>query len=981
MNKKDSEKDQEKKKALQESDNKFRSYIENAPDGVFVADENGRYLEVNTASERITGYSKEELLSMSINQLFPPEGIEEGIRHFTEVRNTGRASGELEFLHKNGSKRWWLVDAVKLSETRYLGFTKDITKRKQTEEALLLSEAAVKNKLKAITEPDGDITTLELSDIIDTEALQDIMDIFYNLTGMLGAVLDVSGKVLVAVGWQDICTKFHRCNPDTLKNCIESDTILTKGVPEGTFQSYHCKNNMWDTVTPLIVGGRHVGNLFMGQYFLEGEEPDVEQFREQARKYGFDEEEYLAALDRVPRFSEEAVNEGMQFYSKLAGIISSLSYSSIKQSRMLAERKQAEEALRASEEMMRSSQSVAHISSYSTNLNLNEFDKSVWVTSPEFYKIFGIDKTYPHTIEGWANFIHPDYRKEISDYHENVVKEKGSFNREYKIIRINDGAERWVHGTGELEFDEKGTPIRMHGAIQDITESKNAGLALAAEKERLAVTLRSIGDGVITTDTEGHVVTLNKVAEALTGWSSNDAIGHPLPEVFNIINENTREQCENPVEKVLATGSIIELENHTCLIAKDGREIVIADSGAPIRNNESQIIGVVLVFRDMTEKQKLEDAFQNSQKLESLGILAGGIAHDFNNILGAIFGYTELAMMKTKEENISSYLAKSVNNIDRARALTEQLLTFAKGGAPIKNVEYLFPFIQETTQFALSGSSVSSRFQIQENLWASYFDKNKIGQVIDNLTINAQQAMPMGGTILVSAINISLSENEHITLPGGNYVKLSIKDQGIGIPKEFLKNIFAPYYSTKPNGHGLGLATSFSIISRHNGCIEVESKPGKGSTFHIYLPAVLNPVASKAGKSIDMHNGSGTFLVMDDEETIREIMKELLESFGYTVVLKENGKDAVDFVEIETKANRKLAGMIFDLTIPGGMGGKEAIQEIRKICSETPAFVASGYSEDPVIANPEEYGFSASICKPFMMDELSEMLEKHMKGK
>jgi PAS domain S-box-containing protein len=163
------------------------------------------------------------------------------------------------------------------------------------------------------------------------------------------------------------------------------------------------------------------------------------------------------------------------------------------------------------------------------------------------------------------------------------VKEKGSFNHEYKIIRINDGAERWVHGTGELEFDEKGTPIRMHGAIQDITESKDVGLALAAEKERLAVTLRSIGDGVITTDTKGNIFMLNKVAEALTGWSSNEAIGHSLPEVFNIINENTRERCENPVERVLATGSIIELENHTCLIAKDGREIVIADSGAPIR--------------------------------------------------------------------------------------------------------------------------------------------------------------------------------------------------------------------------------------------------------------------------------------------------------------------------------------------------------------------------------------------------------------
>lgn len=225
----------------------------------------------------------------------------------------------------------------------------ELSNRKQAEEALMQSEATIRNKLKAITEPEGDIGTLELSDIIDTEALQSMMEDFYQLTGMLGAVLDVSGKVLVAVGWQDICTKFHRCNPDTLKNCIESDTILTQGVPEGTFKAYHCKNHLWDIVTPLIVGGRHLGNVFMGQYFLLDEIPDVEFFRKQAQKYGFDEEEYLAAIERVPRFSKETVDVGMQFYSKLARIISTLSYSTIQQSRMLSERKLAEEALRESE--------------------------------------------------------------------------------------------------------------------------------------------------------------------------------------------------------------------------------------------------------------------------------------------------------------------------------------------------------------------------------------------------------------------------------------------------------------------------------------------------------------------------------------------------------------------------------------------------------------------------------------------------------
>jgi len=516
-------------------------------------------------------------------------------------------------------------------------------------------------------------------------------------------------------------------------------------------------------------------------------------------------------------------------------------------------------------------------------------------------------------------------------------------------------------------------------AIEDITERKQSELALAAEKEQLAITLRSIGDGVITTDTKGNIVMLNKAAEALTGWNSNEAFGHPLLEVFNIINENTRKQWESPANKVLETDGIVELANNSCLIAKDGREIVIADSGAPIHDKNNKTIGVVLVFRDTTEKQKLEDSMQKTEKLESLGVLAGGIAHDFNNLLGGIYGYTEMAIAETMEEEVSNYLSESLSSMDRARALTQQLLTFARGGTPIKRVEDLFPFLQKNIQFVLSGSSVSTSFEIDKNLWPCNFDRNQIGQVFDNLTINAQQSMPNGGTIEVFAQNTVLLESEHLMLAPGNYVKLSITDQGIGISKESLPSIFDPYYTTKPKGHGLGLATCYSIINRHDGIIDVESESGKGSTFSIYLPATIDTISTTNEKPAKRHTGSGTFLVMDDEKIIRELMKKMLGSLGYTVVLKENGQDTIDFFTVEIKANRKIAGMIFDLTIPGGMGGKETIKEIRKICSNTPVFVSSGYSDDPIIAHPEEYGFNASIRKPFMLADLSEMLEKHRK--
>jgi PAS domain S-box-containing protein len=528
-------------------------------------------------------------------------------------------------------------------------------------------------------------------------------------------------------------------------------------------------------------------------------------------------------------------------------------------------------------------------------------------------------------------------------------------------------------------IDEKEEIIGVSVFAQDITERKQSELALFTEKERLAVTLRSIGDGVITTDSNGRITLLNNVAENMTGWKSEVAAGKPLPEVFDIINERTRKRCENPFERVIATNSIVELENHTCLKAKDGREFVIADSGAPIRDKDNNIIGVVLVFRDMTEKQKLEDSIQKTQKLESLGLLAGGIAHDFNNLMGGIFGYIDLACEFTKEPKASNYLSKALGTIGRARALTQQLLTFAKGGAPIKKIERLFPFIQETTQFALSGSRVSCSFQIPENLWPCDIDKNQIGQVIDNIIINAQQAMPDGGRIEVAAQNISFAEKQHTTFKAGNYVKLSIKDQGIGIPKEFIPRIFDPFFTTKSKGHGLGLPTCYSIVNRHSGYIEVESEPGKGSTFNVYLPASANSVSAAEKESEVTFRGDGTFLVMDDEEVMRETIGGMLNSLGYTVVLKESGEDAVDWFAKETEAKRTVAGMVFDLTIPGGMGGREAIGEIRKLDLKTPVFVASGYAEDPVMSNPKDYGFSASICKPFRKSQLTDMLEKHMK--
>ncbi len=640
----------------------------------------------------------------------------------------------------------------------------------------------------------------------------------------------------------------------------------------------------------------------------------------------------------------------------------------------MSERKKAQQALQRSETVLKEAQRLGKMGNWELDLQTG---KLAW--SDEVFRIFEIEPSrFAASYEAFLAAIHPQDRDAVDTAYTQSLTTRLPYGITHRLL-LSGGRIRYVHEQCETQFDTEGKPLRSLGTVHDITELRRAEDSLADEKERLSVTLRSIGDGVITTDTQGNIVIMNKVAEELTGWKQDEAQGKPLDSVFTIIDENTRNPRENPIEKVLASGKTIELSNHTVLISRDGTERSIADSGAPIKDKNNVIIGVVLVFRDMTEKRRLLETAYNVQKLESLGVLAGGIAHDFNNLLGGIFGYIDLANMESDKSGISSYLSKAMTTIERARALTGQLLTFAKGGAPVLKRGHLFPFVQETAEFALSGSNVSCRFSVPHDLWVCNFDRNQIGQVIDNIIINAQQAMPVGGTIELTARNIVIAAKEHPVLANGNYIKISIKDCGIGIPQNLITRVFDPFFTTKTKGHGLGLATCYSIVNRHEGCIDVESEHGKGATFHIYLPASAESVSGITVTPDVKHKGSGIIMVMDDEEIIRDTVGHMLKSLGYTVVGKKNGREALDFYIQQTNEQRAVAGIILDLTVPGGLGGKDIIADIRALNPEIPVFVSSGYADDPIIVNPVEYGFTASLCKPFTISELSKILEKYGK--
>jgi PAS domain S-box-containing protein len=499
---------------------------------------------------------------------------------------------------------------------------------------------------------------------------------------------------------------------------------------------------------------------------------------------------------------------------------------------------------------------------------------------------------------------------------------------------------------------------------------------LNAEKERLAVTLRSIGDGFIATDMDGNVAVINNVAERLTGWRQDQIMGKPLVEIFNILNERTRKPCSTMLDRIVETGSVVGTANHAIVVSREGVERLIEISAAPIRDKTNRKLGTVLVFRDITEKEHLEAERRKAEKLESLGVAAGGIAHDFNNLLTAIIGNLSLSLITLPpEDEMYERLCAAKKASLRAQELAQQLLTFAKGGAPIKKTASIGQLIHDTVTFSIRGSSIRADFETQDDLWPVEVDSGQISQVVNNLAINAEQAMPSGGTLSVKCENFFLPEENAALSPlrVGKYVKITVHDEGIGIPEEYLKKIFDPYFTTKPKGSGLGLATSYSIVKNHDGLITVESKVGVGSIFAIYLPATDKQVAFERARS-EPAKGKGRILALDDEEAICELVKAALTPLGYDVTTVQDALSAIDAYKTAMDEDRKFDAVISDLTIPGGMGGAECIKRLVELDPSVKAIVSSGYAMDPVMSRYREYGFCACIAKPYEVSDLGHVV-------
>ncbi|HKJ97299.1 MAG TPA: PAS domain S-box protein [Desulfotignum sp.] len=540
-------------------------------------------------------------------------------------------------------------------------------------------------------------------------------------------------------------------------------------------------------------------------------------------------------------------------------------------------------------------------------------------------------------------------------------------NFEARLKRKNNSI-WWASTNAHFYKDVDGTIQGVEAITRDVTRKKISEKALLDSEQRMRAILEANPDPMVMYDLAGHPQYLNPAFTRVFGWTLPELKGKKIP----FVPEDQAAVTAWKIARIMEQGRPLHFE--TQRFTRDGRCLDIHLSAAVIKDANGSPYGMVVNLRDISAKKLLEAQYEQAQKMESLGTLAGGIAHDFNNYLTGIFGYLDLAVTNTTDEKVTQYLSRILASSDRAKSLTRQLLTFSKGGVPVMADGHLAPFLQETVQFALSGASVSCEFDLAQDLWACCFDKNQISQVVDNIVINALHAMPGGGSIHISAENVCVKEQDLLALDPGRYVKIGISDTGVGIAPKYVNRIFDPFFSTKKAGTGLGLATSYSIIKRHGGMIDVVSQIEKGTTFHIFLPAIDRQPGKVFFREQKDFTGSGAVLIMDDEKLIRDMLAQMLHQMGFVVTATANGQDAVKQFAAARNTAAPFLAVILDLTIPGGMGGKQAAAHIRKLDHQVPVIVASGYSEDAAIAAPEAFGFTAAIEKPFLRADLATAL-------
>jgi PAS domain S-box-containing protein len=642
----------------------------------------------------------------------------------------------------------------------------------------------------------------------------------------------------------------------------------------------------------------------------------------------------------------------------------------------ITQHRQAEAVLRKRERQLAESQRLAHIGSWEHNLST---DQVVW--SDELFRLLGLNPGKDEAnIQTFLQIVHPDDLDDLKKAIKETVELQKPFSIDYRFI-LRDGTHRVLHAQAELTHDDAGKQVVLRGTGQDITDRKQADEALRQKEEMMRNLLDGVDEGFIVIDRHYRILTANRAYCNQVGLEPANVLGKHCFELSHRVDRPCFENGEECATRlVFETGEPhVSMHRHV----DHGGEVIFVEAKAfPLKDSSGQVTSVIEVINNITEKQLLEEQRLKTQKLEAVGTLAGGIAHDFNNLLQGVFGYISMARMTVDQrQKCLDMLEQAEKALHMSVNLTNQLLTFSKGGKPVRKKMQLRPLIENSVKFALSGSRVDYKLEFDDALWMVEADEGQIGQVIQNIVLNAEQAMPLGGTVTIKANNVrALQKGLPPVLPQGNYVQMSMSDNGMGIPEDYLPKIFDPYFTTKEKGSGLGLATSYSIIKNHGGILDVESVVGKGSTFFIWLPAA-EAVEAKAeslpgpGPAV----GKRRILLMDDEEIVRNIAGEMISSLGHEVELVASGEEAIEKCQSANQLEKPFDLLIFDLTIRGGMGGIQTLDKLRETYPTVKAIVSSGYAEDSSLSEYGTHGFVGVLKKPYTLGELQAVLNEALK--
>jgi len=810
------------------------------------------------------------------------------------------------------------------------------------------------------------ISKYEFTQLIDIRQIENLLKSYFNATAFTSTILDSEENVLVAVGWQDICTKFHRVNPASCLRCRESGAYIKTHLDaykEGLVE-YKCKNGLWDVAFPIVVAGEHLATFFIGQFFYEDDKIDMDFFRNQAEEFGFNVDEYLEAIKRVPIHNRERVHATMSYHRNLVEIMTENGLKNLKLAQEIEERKRAEKTLFDSDATLRS----ITTSTRDAIVMIDDQGKvSFWNSAAadmlgwDESEVLGCDL---HLILAPQNY-YSAYRSGM----EHFVR-TGKGNAVGKTLELLALCKNKIEIPVELSLSSVKRGGHWHGVgiIRDISERKRA-------EDKWRSLFNNLPGGSFTVNNNYIIEDVNDVLCAVTGFAREELVG----QLCGIICPKGPHLCP-----IFDLGKERIDNDETAVKGKDGRHVPIIKSARRIPVGNREVI--VENFQDITDRKHLEEQLRHAQKMDAIGQLAGGVAHDFNNILTAIIGYGNLLQMKIgKNDPLEKYVNQIIYSAEKAAHLTHSLLAFSR-----KHVINLKAVM--LNEIIYRAEKLLSRL-VRENIELRVVagqdcnvraDSVQIEQIMMNLVTNARDAMPEGGLLLIKTEQVDLDKDfvrSHGYGEPGTYVLISVSDTGFGMDEKIRARIFEPFFTTKETGKGtgLGLAIVYGIIKQHNGYISVYSEPGTGTTFKIYLPVVTADTERvEVFEMTAARSGSETVLLAEDDPTVRGITKSLLEEFGYLVIEAVDGADAVEKFRLNEEVIQLL---ILDVMMPR-KNGKETYNEIKKIQPGVKALFMSGYTDDILSITgvlEENLNF---ISKPFtqnvLLQKTREVLEKRV---